>query len=256
MRFNCLLALLYLSLNFFAPDSQDEPAQAYRFGSEGIAQPELLPFSNTITPPGHCGEHMDGKVRLSVEIDDSGRPQKIMFIEPHSDSLDDVAIRIASSDRFKPGTLKGAPVPIRASLEVRVRSCVTDFIDATGNKKRALSLRELPEQILGKPGEAKTPGNFSRSFINKGVSAPVPLNSIEAKYSDEGRRKRINGVCIISLIVDEHGMPQNPRVVRSLEPSLDQEALIAVARYRFLPAMKNGTPVPVMISVEVNFRLA
>jgi len=36
---------------------------------------------------------------------------------------------------------------------------------------------------------------------------------------------------------------------------LDEKAMEAVRRYRFKPAMNDGKPVPVMITVEVNFRL-
>jgi TonB family protein len=50
-------------------------------------------------------------------------------------------------------------------------------------------------------------------------------------------------------------MPQNPRVVKSLDPGLDKSALIAVSKYRFQPAMRDGAPVSVMITVEVNFRI-
>jgi periplasmic protein TonB len=92
--------------------------------------------------------------------------------------------------------------------------------------------------------------------IGGGVSAPVPLNSVEAEFSDEARRAKYQGVCLISMIVDASGMPQNPRVVRALGMGLDEKALEAVRKYRFKPAMKDGkTPVPVMITVEVNFRL-
>lgn len=88
------------------------------------------------------------------------------------------------------------------------------------------------------------------------VSAPVPLNSVEAEFSDEARRAKYQGVCLISMIVDTNGNPQNPRVVRPLGMGLDEKALEAVRKYRFKPAMKDGkTPVPVMITVEVNFRL-
>jgi TonB family protein len=86
-------------------------------------------------------------------------------------------------------------------------------------------------------------------------SAPVPLNSVEALFSDEARSKRISGVCFISLVVDAQGMPRNLRVIRPLGYGLDQKALEAVRKYRFKPAMRSGTPVPVMITVEVNFRL-
>jgi len=88
-----------------------------------------------------------------------------------------------------------------------------------------------------------------------GVSYPVALVSPEAEFSDEARRAKYQGVCAISIIVDSRGYPQNPRVVRSLGMGLDEKALEAVAKYRFKPALKNGRPVPVIITVEVNFRL-
>jgi protein TonB len=92
--------------------------------------------------------------------------------------------------------------------------------------------------------------------VGGGISAPVPLNSVEAEFSDEARRAKYSGVCLIQMIVDAHGMPQDPRVVRPLGMGLDQKALEAVRKYRFKPAIKDGrTPVPVMITVEVNFRL-
>jgi len=91
--------------------------------------------------------------------------------------------------------------------------------------------------------------------VGGGVSAPVALNNVEAEFSDEARRAKYQGVCIISLIVDAQGNPQNPRVIRTLGMGLDEKALEAVRKYKFRPAMKGNTPVPVMISVEVNFRL-
>jgi TonB family protein len=92
--------------------------------------------------------------------------------------------------------------------------------------------------------------------VGGGVSAPVALNDVEAEFSDEARRAKYQGVCLISLIVDAQGNPQNPRVVRALGMGLDEKAIEAVKKYKFKPAMKDGhTPVPVMITVEVNFRL-
>ncbi len=92
--------------------------------------------------------------------------------------------------------------------------------------------------------------------VGGSVSAPVALNQVEAEFSDEARRAKYQGVCLISLIVDAQGNPQNPRVVRALGMGLDEKALEAVRKYKFKPAMKDGkTPVPVPITVEVNFRL-
>jgi TonB family protein len=92
--------------------------------------------------------------------------------------------------------------------------------------------------------------------VGGGVSAPVPLFQPEAEFSDEARRAKYQGVCIIGLIVDAQGNPQNVHVVRALGMGLDEKAMEAVRKYKFKPAMKDGkTPVPVFVNVEVNFRL-
>jgi TonB family protein len=103
-----------------------------------------------------------------------------------------------------------------------------------------------------------TGGNIGGGLERVGgrVSAPVPLNTVDPEFSDEARRAKYQGICLISLIVDAQGNPQNPRVTRALGMGLDEKALEAIRRYKFKPAMKDGkTPVPVMITVEVNFRL-
>jgi periplasmic protein TonB len=92
--------------------------------------------------------------------------------------------------------------------------------------------------------------------IGGGVTAPVPTFWPDAEFSDEARRAKYQGVCLVSLIVDAQGNPQNPKVIRALGMGLDEKALEAVRKYKFKPAMKDGkTPVPVMITIEVNFRL-
>jgi TonB family protein len=88
-----------------------------------------------------------------------------------------------------------------------------------------------------------------------GVSKPTVLFAPIAEFSDEARRQKYQGVCIVSIIVDAHGNPQSPRVTRSLGMGLDEKALEAVRKYRFKPAMKDGKPVASYVSVEIDFHL-
>jgi len=88
-----------------------------------------------------------------------------------------------------------------------------------------------------------------------GVSNPILVVSSDAEFSDEARRNKYQGVCLIAVIVDAHGYPSNLRVIRPLGMGLDEKALQSVQKYRFKPAMKNGRPVAAMINVEVDFRL-
>jgi len=91
----------------------------------------------------------------------------------------------------------------------------------------------------------------------KTITPPKPINNVDAEFSDEARRKRINGMCLVTLIVDANGMPQNPKVVRCSDPVFEQSSLDAVLKYRFKPATRlDGAPLPVMISVEVNYNLS
>lgn len=88
-----------------------------------------------------------------------------------------------------------------------------------------------------------------------GVTQPVPIFTPEAEFSDEARRQKYQGVCVISVVIDAQGYPQNLRLVQTLGLGLDQKALEAVQRYRFKPARKDGKPVAARMTVMVNFRL-
>jgi protein TonB len=105
-----------------------------------------------------------------------------------------------------------------------------------------------PGRSGGFGGDVYTPGTG-------GVTQPVPIFTPEAEFSDEARRQKYQGVCMISVIIDSQGFPRSPRVVQALGMGLDQKALEAVQRYRFKPARKDGKPVAARMTVVVNFRL-
>ncbi len=91
--------------------------------------------------------------------------------------------------------------------------------------------------------------------IGGGVSAPSVLSKVEPEYSEEARKAKWQGTVILALVVDDQGRPQNLKVLRSLGLGLDQKAIEAVEKWRFKPGMKDGKPVPVQATIEVNFRL-
>jgi TonB family protein len=60
---------------------------------------------------------------------------------------------------------------------------------------------------------------------------------------------------ILWLVIDRDGLPTHIRVQRPAGMGLDEEAFDSVRTWKFEPATKDGRPVPVMINVEVNFKL-
>jgi hypothetical protein len=94
------------------------------------------------------------------------------------------------------------------------------------------------------------------AHIGPTVRAPVPIVTPEAVMPQDARLKRQAGVCLIAMIVDAQGMPRNPRVLRCTDAIFALNSMDAVQKYRFKPAVRiaDGQPVPVMITVEINFR--
>ncbi len=91
--------------------------------------------------------------------------------------------------------------------------------------------------------------------IGPGMTPPVPFYSPDPEYSDDASKARWGGTVRLSMVVDQSGQPTNIRVITPLGLGLDQKAIEAVQKWRFKPGMKDGQPVPVQASVEVNFRL-
>ncbi len=91
--------------------------------------------------------------------------------------------------------------------------------------------------------------------VGSGITAPKPLDTPDPEYTEAARQAKIQGTCILWLIVDAEGHPRDIRVVRGLGYGLDAKALETVQQWRFEPARKDGQPVNVQVSVEVGFRL-
>ena len=87
------------------------------------------------------------------------------------------------------------------------------------------------------------------------VKPPKVVYDPDPQYSEAARHAHYQGTVVLWLVVTPDGSPTKIRVVRHIGMGLDEAAILAVQRWRFQPATRNGQPVPVMINVEVNFRL-
>ena len=108
----------------------------------------------------------------------------------------------------------------------------------------------------GYTGDTPPPGSVPGVYkVGNGVTPPHLIHIVDPGYTDEARNAKYGAACVVGLIVDTNGNPQNVHIVRPVGMGLDQKAIEAVRQYRFTPAMYQGHPVPVGINVEVNFRI-
>jgi len=243
-----------------------------RYAGSGVIAPVLFPPSISIVRPRHCVP-VNGVVKLSAVVDENGVPRSIQTLHSDDARLNDLAMGLAAQQRFKPGTYNGSPGAIAIELTAALHTCAPPAKKKVTEEDTTLTLSAQPffvVDIEARPAERSesqnpTPAKDTVSGtgddgapykIGANISAPVLIHSVEAEFSDSARRARICGVCVVSLIVDANGMPQNVNVIKSLEPSLDQKAVEAIEQYRFKPALKDGVlPVPVQVTVEVDFHL-
>jgi TonB family protein len=92
--------------------------------------------------------------------------------------------------------------------------------------------------------------------VGDGVSAPVPLHTVDAAFPKSGLKIKapFNEIVLVRLVVDKNGKPQNVHVATSFNSDFDRAAVKAVKQYQFKPAMRLGEPVPVALTIEVNFK--
>jgi TonB family protein len=91
--------------------------------------------------------------------------------------------------------------------------------------------------------------------VGGAVTPPVAIDHPDPEYSKEARHEKYQGTCVLWLVVGADGRPHDIKVRRTLGLGLDEKAVEAVKQWRFKPAMKDGKPVAVEISVQVDFHL-
>lgn len=86
---------------------------------------------------------------------------------------------------------------------------------------------------------------------------PRLRKKIEPQYTEAARDAKLEGAVLLDGVVSTEGSVTGLRVRRGLGLGLDEKALEAVATWEFEPARqrKDNTPVPVQVTIEVNFRL-
>ncbi|MGA9978625.1 MAG: energy transducer TonB [Candidatus Sulfotelmatobacter sp.] len=90
----------------------------------------------------------------------------------------------------------------------------------------------------------------------QGASDPSVISQVDPEFSEEARKAKFQGLCVLTIIVEPDGTPSNIRVSGSLGMGLDEKAIEAVRKWRFRPSMKDGHPVRYgPVEVDVDFHL-
>jgi len=129
---------------------------------------------------------------------------------------------------------------------------------AAGDKAaaEAAAAREKADAVAAKEIAAATAREKAKaSAVRVGgkISPPIKMNDVKPVYPAIAKNAGVSGVVIIEATVGADGKVIDAKVLRSV-PLLDQAALDAVRQWEYSPTLLNGVPVPVVMTVTVNFK--
>jgi TonB family protein len=88
-----------------------------------------------------------------------------------------------------------------------------------------------------------------------GIDPPTLVREVKASYTDEARRRAIEGDVVLEIVVRQDGTVGDVRVRHSLGAGLEQKAIEAVRQWKFNPARRHGAAVDVVVDVSVEFKM-
>lgn len=171
-----------------------------------------------------AGETTDGNVADNNETRSDGKPTNGNNNDGHTSPSQ-------ASSRPNKTTQNGqnAPEPVR-SVPLNIPQPV--------NRNRVY---DVVEQMPSFPGGI----SGLRTYLNQNI-----------RYPAEAQENCVQGHVVVSFVVGKDGHISDVTVVRSVEPSLDKEAIRVVRNMpRWTPGKQGGEPVRVRFTVPVSFRL-
>jgi protein TonB len=90
--------------------------------------------------------------------------------------------------------------------------------------------------------------------VGGNIKPPTKIKDVRPVYPAIAQAARVEGLVIIATTISPTGRVMDARLLRSI-PLLDAAALDAVRQWEFTPTLLNGNPVPVVMTVTVNFTL-
>jgi TonB family protein len=146
------------------------------------------------------------------------------------------------------GQKLGVVAQLGTWLKVSTPDGVIRFMNSSAVSQRPD--QPVPIDIQAGPApECKTPEREPKKN-----HAPRPVFTREPDYPGR-HRDRKEGTVVLGLVVGTDGRPHDIKVVASLDKDFDKAAMEAVRQWRFEPGLKDGLPVEMPISVDIEFHV-
>ena len=218
---------------------QAQAAEAAVRPGQGVTFPTVVREVEPKYTSAALAARIAGTVELQAVVATNGTVIDVRVVKSLDKTygLDDEAVRAARGWLFTPGR-RGDGQPV---------ATIVTLILAFGADGPASSVRQDEELIWRNATRDDAPG----------LVKPVLVKSVEASYTSDAMRAKIQGVVEVEIVVLPNGTVGARRIAKSLDTAfgLDEAALRAVWGWSYRPGELNGNPVAVRTIVSVPFRI-
>jgi len=214
----CALGLLLAGGTGLTWSAEDDPI----YVSAEIKPPERTGFVEPAYPEDLKRAQIEGKVALQIVVGRSGAVEDAMVIRSNP-PFDEEAVKAVRQWKYRPALQDGKPVKVYLTV-------VVEF------------------NLNGRPAEQLP------VYLTSGIKPPERTVFVQPEYPEQARKDEVEGKVILEIVVNSAGDVEGDRV---LTPNsvFDDAALLAVRQWKYKPALKDGKPVKVYLTVIVEFKL-
>jgi len=158
-------------------------------------------------------------------------------------------------------TLVASANPPRTSATGRKVASVLSSDAQTEDERKVFAGRRSYGMTLSVPNLNSSGGSWVMHFseLTEGkptgdLMAPVATHAVDPGYPLELMRKNVQGTVTLSAVINSDGRIAEVKVLNGIDDQLDAYAQAALLRWQFLPALRNGSPVPLQAVVMIPFR--
>lgn len=137
--------------------------------------------------------------------------------------------------------------PDHEQLDALVPEIWKYYLDGSDLQSRLTAWRASFQKTAVQPMSAE-------NSAPKKISPPRAIDDPDPKYTREAKSHSIQGRSLLTTVIDAAGNPTQIAILDPLGMGLDEEAVSALQRWRFQPAMLNGKGIAVEIRVAIEFR--
>lgn len=128
-------------------------------------------------------------------------------------------------------------------------------------ERQVFGAKKYYSLVLNMPNLTSATGSWIVRFAelkqsdNKvAIAAPVATSKVDPAYPADALRDNVEGTVTLYAVIHADGTVSGIRVLNSVDPRLDDAAMLALSRWQFRPGTKNGDPVELEALVQIPFR--